>query len=40
MSKVLHSHVSPRRQQGVSLLVVLILLLVNSLQWWGRRHER
>ena len=30
MSKVLHSHVSPRRQQGVSLLVVLILLLVMS----------
>ena len=31
MSKVLHPHVSLRRQQGVSLLVVLILLLVMSL---------
>lgn len=30
MSKVLQSHVSVRRQQGVSLLVVLILLLVMS----------
>ena len=30
MSKVLHPHVSLRRQQGVSLLVVLILLLVMS----------
>ena len=31
MSKALHSPVSFRRQQGVSLLVVLILLLVMSL---------
>mgnify|MGYP001415254284 FL=1 len=31
MSKVLQSHVSVRRQQGVSLLVVLILLLVMSM---------
>ena len=30
MSKALHSQVSVRRQQGVSLLVVLILLLVMS----------
>ena len=31
MSKALHSQVSARRQQGVSLLVVLILLLVMSI---------
>ena len=30
MSKALHTHVSIRRQQGVSLLVVLVLLLVMS----------